>query len=37
MAEEVVNMTKYQILMQSGMASLAQANATSQMVLSLLQ
>jgi len=37
MAEEVVNMTKYQILMQSGMASLAQANATSQMVLALLQ
>ena len=37
MAEEVVNMTKYQILLQSGMASLAQANASSQLVLSLLQ
>jgi len=35
MAEEVVNMTKYQILMQSGMSSLAQANATAQMVLAL--
>jgi len=35
MAEEVVAMTKYQILLQSGMASLAQANASSQMVLSL--
>jgi flagellin len=32
-----VNMTKYQILLQSGMASLAQANASSQLVLSLLQ
>ncbi len=37
MAEEVVNMTKYQILLQSGMASLAQANASAQLVLSLLQ
>jgi flagellin len=35
MAEEVVNMTKWQILLQSGMASLAQANASSQLVLSL--
>ena len=35
MAEEVVNMTKFQILLQSGMASLAQSNASSQMVLSL--
>ncbi len=35
MAEEIVNMTKFQILMQSGMSSLAQANATSQMVLQL--
>ncbi len=37
MAEEVVNMTKWQILLQSGMASLAQANASSQLVLSLFQ
>lgn len=37
MAEEIVNMTKYQILLQSGMASLSQANASSQLVLSLLQ
>ena len=37
MAEEVVNMTKFQILLQSGMASLAQANASSQLVLSLLR
>jgi flagellin len=36
MAEEIVNMTKWQILMQSGMSSLAQANASSQMVLQLL-
>ncbi len=36
MAEEVTNMTKYNILLQSGMSSLAQANASSQMVLSLL-
>ena len=35
MAQEVVNMTKFQILLQSGMSSLAQANASSQMVLSL--
>ncbi len=35
MAEEVVAMTKYQILLQSGMASLAQANQSSQLVLSL--
>jgi len=35
MAEEVVNMTKYQILLQSGMSSLAQANASSQLVLQL--
>jgi len=35
MAEEVVNMTKWQILMQSGMSSLAQANSSAQMVLSL--
>lgn len=37
MAEEIVNMTSWQILMQSGMSSLAQANASSQMVLQLLQ
>lgn len=37
MAEEIVNMTKWQVLMQSGMSSLAQANATSQMVLQLLR
>ncbi len=35
MAEEIVNMTKFNILMQSGMSSLSQANATSQMVLQL--
>lgn len=35
MAEEIVNMTKWQILMQSGMSSLAQANASSQLVLQL--
>ena len=37
MAEEIVNMTKYQILLQSGMASLSQANASAQLVLSLLR
>jgi len=37
MAEEVVNMTKFQILLQSGMASLAQANASAQLVLQLLR
>jgi flagellin len=37
MAQEVVNMTKFQILLQSGMSSLAQANASSQLVLSLLR
>jgi flagellin len=35
-AEEVANLTKYQILGQSGMAALAQANAIGQNVLSLL-
>lgn len=35
MAEEMVNMTKFQILLQSGMSSLAQANASAQMVLQL--
>jgi flagellin len=37
MAEEIVNMTKFQILLQSGMSSLSQANASSQLVLSLLR
>ncbi|MGQ9791056.1 MAG: flagellin N-terminal helical domain-containing protein [Armatimonadota bacterium] len=36
-AEEVMNYTKLQILQQSGMAVLAQANAAPQMVLSLLR
>lgn len=36
-AQEVVSMTKYQVLTQSGLASLAQANASSQNVLRLLQ
>ncbi len=36
-AEEVANLTKYQILSQSGIASLAQANSSSQQVLRLLQ
>ncbi|MCP5105180.1 MAG: flagellin FliC [bacterium] len=35
MAQEVVNMTKFQILLQSGMSSLAQANASAQLVLQL--
>jgi flagellin len=35
MAEEVVNLTKFQILLQSGMSSLAQANASAQLVLQL--
>jgi flagellin len=37
MAEEIVNMTKWQILMQSGISSLSQANASSQLVLQLLR
>ncbi len=37
MAAEVANMTKFQILSQVGLASMAQANATSQGVLSLLR
>lgn len=37
MAEEIANMTKYQILSQVGLASMAQANATTQSVLSLLR
>jgi flagellin len=36
-AEEVANLTKYQILAQSGIAALAQANSASQTVLSLLR
>jgi flagellin len=36
-AEEVSNMTKYQILSQSGIAALSQANSSSQSVLSLLR
>lgn len=35
MAHEVVEMTKFQILLQSGMSSLAQANASAQLVLQL--
>jgi len=37
MAEEISNLTKQQILAQSGMAALAQANANSQNILSLLR
>jgi flagellin len=36
-AEEVANMTRFQILAQSGMAALAQANSSSQNVLNLLK
>jgi flagellin len=36
-AEEVANLTKYQILAQSGMSALAQANSSSQSVLTLLR
>jgi flagellin len=36
-AEEVANLTKYQILSQSGISALAQANAQSQSVLALLR
>ncbi len=36
-AEEVANLTKFQILSQSGIASLAQANSSSQQVLGLLK
>ena len=36
-ASEVVNLTKYQILNQTGVSALAQANQSSQAVLSLLQ
>lgn len=37
MAEEVANLTKFQILAQSGIASLAQANSQGQLVLGLLR
>jgi len=37
MAEEMSNFTKYQVLMQSGIAMLAQANASNQLVLQLLR
>jgi flagellin len=37
MAEEVSNLTKYQILSQTGTAALAQANAQSQTILSLMR
>ncbi len=37
MAEEVANLTKYQILAQSGVAALTQANGNSQIVLSLIR
>jgi flagellin len=36
-AAEIVNMTKFQVLNQTGLAALAQANGTTQSVLSLLQ
>ena len=37
MAEEVANLTRFQILSQVGLASMAQANAVPQGVLALLQ
>jgi flagellin len=37
MAQEISNLTKYQILSQTGTAALSQANAKSQTILSLLQ
>jgi flagellin len=36
-AAEIANLTKYQILAQSGIAALAQANSNSQNVLNLLR
>jgi flagellin-like hook-associated protein FlgL len=36
-AEEIVNLTKFQVLSQTGLSALAQANVTSQSVLSLLR
>jgi flagellin len=37
MAQEIANLTKYQILAQSGIAALSQANSSSQLVLALLK
>jgi flagellin-like hook-associated protein FlgL len=37
MAQEISNMTKYQILSQTGIAALTQANSTAQNVLTLLK
>ena len=37
MAQEISNLTKYQILSQTGMAALSQANAQSQSVMSLMR
>lgn len=37
MASEISNLTKYQILSQTGVAALSQANATSSSILSLLR
>ncbi|MBM3791044.1 MAG: flagellin, partial [Acidobacteria bacterium] len=37
MAQEITNLTKYQILAQSGIAALAQANQSAQLVLALLR
>ena len=36
-ADEVVNLTKFQILNQSGTSALAQANTASQQILALLR
>jgi len=36
-ADEVVNLTKYQILNQSGTSALAKSNSSAQQILSLLQ
>jgi flagellin len=36
-AEEVANLTKYQILAQTGLSALTQANTSHQLVLSLFQ
>jgi flagellin len=36
-AEEVANLTKFQILAQSGIAALAQANQSAQLVLALIK
>lgn len=37
MAEEISNLTKYQILLQTGIAALSQANASKQSILALMQ